>query len=198
MKKSLTAACISILAFAAHAQSTSFDVGFKDASTLVNGSKINPVVYSEKANDARLDPLDLKDGVLKVSGQVGLGGGSQWAGIGVQLPGTDAQSPQDAREMKTVTFNLASATTKNLRLRLMGNEDGIINSGCYPVFYQTVTPEVTRYDIPVKSFESENWCGPKARTVTQTLTNFTGFEVADIAVQKKATTFLVGSISLHR
>ena len=82
-------------------------------------------------------------------------------------------------------------------MRIAGADKEIQNSGCYPVFTQAVTAELKEYTIPVSSFAAEGWCGAKARTIQQTLPEATGFEIADIAIQKVPTSFSVGTITVQ-
>jgi hypothetical protein len=171
-------------------------VEFASASATKAGAPIEDTKYSEKADDASIDKKEFAGGVVTYAGQVGLGKGSGWAGIGFWAPITADSKPIDATKFKSVTFKIAS-TAGQLRLRLAGGDQAARGGGCYPVFMQDVTPTVTEYTIPLAKFQAESWCGPKAISVADTLPNLWGYEIADISVAKKPITISVQSITLN-
>lgn len=172
-------------------------IDYADNKTLSNKGAIAEIAYSQNAGDTRFDPLLLTDGALTVSGQVGMGKGSSWAGIGVQLPIGPDKLEMNATSYKSVTFNLASATTGTLRLRLLGGDEAIKNAGCYPIVMQPVSGTMSSVTIELAKFASEGWCGANARTVKDTMRFFTGYEIVDVAIQKKPTSFAIGKITLN-
>lgn len=169
-------------------------VEFASSAATKAGAALEDTNYSEQPGDASITRKEFADGVVTYSGQVGLGKGSGWAGIGFWVPVADGKTI-DGTKFKTVTLKLAS-TAPALRLRLAGGDEAARKGGCYPVFMQNVTDKLTEYTIPLDQFQAEGWCGPKAITVGNTMPTFYGFEIADIAVQKKPVTLSVGTITL--
>ncbi|HYD41272.1 MAG TPA: hypothetical protein VEB43_10630 [Anaeromyxobacter sp.] len=167
---------------------------FVSTGATKKGGNVNDTVYSEKPGDAKILDKKHEDGVLTYTGQLGFGQGSAWAGFGFGVNFTGDASPVDITRAQTITFRLASATTRSLRLRITGPDKAIQNAGCYPVVMQPVTPDLTDYEIPLAKFAPEGWCGPNARTIQQTAPQAQGVEVVDIAYQRAPSTFSVGMI----
>jgi pyruvate/2-oxoglutarate dehydrogenase complex dihydrolipoamide acyltransferase (E2) component len=171
-------------------------IEFASAELTRLGGTVGDTRYSEKPDDAAITKKQVADGVLTYEGQVGFGKGSQWAGIGFSANIQPDAKPMVARQYKTVTFKLASPTTGALRLRIIGPEDKIRNAGCYPIYMQAVTKDLTEYTIPLSRFAAESYCGAQARSTDQTLGELVGFEVVDVAMKKAPTSFSSGSITL--
>jgi hypothetical protein len=172
-------------------------VEFVGAEATRQGGAVAETRYSEKADDAALTRKEFADGVVTYGGQVGLGKGSQWAGIGFSVNLQPDARPADARAVKTITFKLASPTTASLRLRIIGAEEKIRLAGCYPVYVQAVTKDLTEYTIPVSKFVAEGWCAAQARSTAVTMGELVGFEIVDVAMKKAPTSFSVGTITLN-
>jgi hypothetical protein len=172
-------------------------VDFASTEATKLGGAVTDTKYSEKPDDATITKKSFADGVVTYEGQVGFGKGSQWAGIGMSVNIAPEAKPMNAKQYKSVTFKLASPTTGALRLRIIGNEEKIRTKGCYPIFMQPVTKDMTEFTIPVGKFAPESWCGADARTADGTIVELVGFEIVDIALRKQPTTFSVGSITLN-
>ena len=172
-------------------------VEFASATETKAGAKLVDTRYSERADDSAITEKRFENGVVTYVGQVGFGKGSSWAGIGFWAPIKADSSAVDLGAAKTVTFRLASPTTRALRVRIAGAEKEIRDAGCYPVYTQSVTAEMKEYVIPVSKFAAEGWCAGKARTVKQTVPQMTGFEIVDLAIQKEPTSFSVGTITVQ-
>jgi hypothetical protein len=172
-------------------------VEFTGVAATKSGGTINDTKYSEKANDAEITNKEFADGVVTYTGQVGLGNGSSWAGIGLTVNVLPDGKTMDASQFKTVTFRVASGTTPSLRLRLVGSDEGTRSSGCYPIVTQAVTASVKEYTIPLAQFEAPGYCGAKAVPVAKTLPQLLGFEIADERIGKAPTRVLVGTITLN-
>jgi len=167
---------------------------FVSTGATKKGGNVNDTTYSEQAGDAQILDKKFENGVLTYTGQLGFGKASAWAGFGFGVNFTGDASPLDLSKAETITFRLASATTRALRLRITGPDKAIQNAGCYPIVMQPVTPELTDYEIPLAKFAPEGWCGPNARTIQQTVPQAQGVEVVDIAYQRAPSTFSVGMI----
>lgn len=172
-------------------------VEFASATATKAGAPLEDTNYSEQPKDASIDKREFANGVVTYSGQVGLGKGSQWAGIGFWAPLTKEMKTIDATKYKSVTFKVAS-TAGTLRLRIAGGDQAQRSGGCYPVFMLDVTPTLADYTIPLEKFKAEGWCGPKGVSAADTLKTLYGYEVADIAVAKKPVTISVQSITLNQ
>jgi hypothetical protein len=172
-------------------------VEFTSATATKAGGTLSETNYSERPEDSAITAKKFEAGVVTWVGQVGFGHGSSWAGIGFGAPIKADNSGVDASAAKTVTFRLASKDTKTLRLRITGADPEIQKAGCYPIVMQNVSAEEKEYVIPVSKFSPEGWCAGKARSVKQTLPQLTGFEIADIAIQKAPTSFSVGTITVQ-
>lgn len=158
------------------------------------GGNVNDTRYSEQPDDAAILDKKLENGVLTYTGQLGFGKSSAWAGFGFGVNFTGDASPLDLGKARTITFRLASRTTRALRLRVTGPDKAVQNAGCYPTVMQPVTPELTDYEIPLARFAPEGWCGPNARTIQQTVAQAQGVEIVDLAYQRAPSTFSVGTI----
>jgi hypothetical protein len=172
-------------------------VEFASATATKSGAELTETKYSERPDDVALGDKKFENGVVTWSGQVGMGKGSTWAGIGLWAFIQGDRSPVDLGAAKAVTFRLASPTTRTLRVRIAGADEKIRNMGCYPVYSQAVTPELKEYTIPVSQFVAEGWCAGNARTIKQTLPQVVGFEVVDLSIQKAPTSFSVGTITVQ-
>ncbi len=172
-------------------------VEFASATATKAGSELTETKYSERPDDVAITDKKFENGVVTWSGQVGFGKGSTWAGIGLWAFIKADRSPVDLGAAKTVTFRLASPTTRTLRVRIAGADEKIREMGCYPVYSQAVTPELKEYTIPLSQFVSEGWCGGNARTIQKTLPQVVAFEVVDLSIQKSPTSFSVGTITVQ-
>jgi hypothetical protein len=172
-------------------------VEFASADATKAGAVLTETKYSERADDAAITAKIYAQGVITILGNVGLGKGSSYGGIGLNFSISADGKSMDARGYKAVTFQLASPEPRKLRLRISGADRAKRDGGCYPVYTQSVGPEMKSYTIALSKFEAESWCGSKAEPVLATLGNLWGFEVADITVSKEPTAFSIGPITLE-
>ncbi|HYD39692.1 MAG TPA: serine/threonine-protein kinase [Anaeromyxobacter sp.] len=173
-------------------------VEFKSASAARSGAIVTDTIYSERSGDVHITDRDYEDGVVTYSGVVGRGRGSSWAGIGLSVyVKKDYAWSMDASVFRSLRIWLASSTVPQLRLRLLGTDMGTMRAGCYPMYVQPVTSELTAYEIPLSRFAPEPHCGPKGRSVAETLPVLSGFEIVDNAITGAPTTFSVGAIHLE-
>lgn len=169
---------------------------FNGTTALVEGGFLEGTIYSEKPGDANLGDITVRNnGVINVTGQFTTRGGSQWAGVGVVLV---AQQPVVASAYKTLKIHLAGHTVNKLRLRIVGDDRAIQQSGCYPVVMLPVKPQVTEYRIELSKFAAPEYCGANGVDVNSTLASLTAIEVTDTAepVLDRAVSFNVGTLSL--
>lgn len=182
---------------AAPADGSVAKVEFASTTRAKNGAVVNDTKYSEKPDDAQILDKKFENGAVTYTGQLGFGKGSAWAGFGFGVSFAGDAKPVDISKAQTITFRLASATTRSLRLRITGPDQAVQAAGCYPIVMQPVTPELTAYEIPIAKFAPEGWCGANARTIQQTAPQAVGVEVVDLAYQRAPSTFSVGTITVE-
>lgn len=166
-------------------------------ATTAQGGFINTFSYSEKPGDVAMDALGTKGDMLEVRGNFVAKGASAWAGLGVSVEAGNNQ-PMDASGYKTLRIRLAAPNGAKLRLRLLGTDVKVRDSGCYPGFSQVVSAQDTVYEIPLARFATEAYCGANGASVAQTLARFAMVEVADSSdpVKTRNVQFSIGAITL--
>lgn len=198
MRSTLFAALLASLAAAtALAEDRVTVVEFTGAAATKSGGEVTDTRYSEKADDAVIQGREFADGVVTYAGQVGMGKGSAWAGIGFSVNIQPQGKPMDASRFRSVTFLLAAAPEGSLRLRVIGAEEKIRSAGCYPIVMQTVGKDVREFTVPLAKFSSEGWCAGNARDVKKVLAELVGFEIVDVNMRKAPASLSVGSITLN-
>jgi len=196
MRRPSTLALACAIASAAQASGTAPEVlpwaRFDDRASLAAAQAI---VASEVAGDASLSSLGLDgDGLLVVNGRLGLGNGSRWSTLGVEIAPAAGGADADLSHANVLRIRLAAATARPLRLRIKGGDREIGNAGCYPVVVQMVTTTAADYTIPLAAFRSPGWCGTKAVAIEQTLRSVERVEVTANDAPDGAVTFSVGRI----
>jgi hypothetical protein len=183
-------------AAAAAPSSASFvfaDFGKNPAKTN-QGADFIPVQYSERKGDAAVESITVAGEVATLKGEIGNKKGSQYAGVAMQFT-HGGSAVKDLSGFKAVRFKLASPTVTSLRLRIAGDDTKILNAGCYPIYIQSVKPELTEYTIPLSKFAPEDYCGTNGRTLKNTIDKVMFMEIADTAnARNKPTEFSVGKI----
>jgi hypothetical protein len=170
---------------------------FKGTEQTIEGGVITRVVYAERGGDAVLSSMSVVDGDLFISGMFAATGRGAFAGIG--MIANAPSGPFNASSYRFLRLRLSAAPGVNmLRVRLVGPDAGAQLSGCYPVVYQAVTPQVKVYDIALTRFAAEGYCGTRGISAAQTLPQLDAIEVVDAVapVRPRAVQFSVGSIAL--
>ncbi len=170
---------------------------FEGIEQSVQGGVIVRVAYSERPGDASYSLLSVEGGALMVKGQFSDKGQSAWAGVGVRVDAPVVAL--DARAYKSLRVRLSAAPgVDKLRVRLAGTDEQVLQSGCYPVTFQDVSPEPKDYDIAFSRFAPESFCGPRGIPVSATLSGLGGVEIVDAVspVSPRAVQFSVGNIEL--
>src|SRR6266568_1298827 len=116
------------------------------------GASIDGFAYSEKAGDATFGKVAVASGVARVTGTIWPQKGSTWGGIGFTVSAANGGQPMDVSAYKTLTLQLAASAPGTLRIRILGDEKAIRDSGCYPIVVQPVTPELREYSISLERF----------------------------------------------
>ena len=160
------------------------------------GGAIETVKYSEAPGDVSFQGYTLENGVLTLKGKLGLGRGSTSGGLGVRFDLQLDGKPMDATKLDSVTVRVA-ASTRILRLRLVGREKATRKNGCYPVFNHEVDDQLKEYTVPFTKFAPEAWCGANGRELRQTLPWLTAVEVVSTRVTQLPLTLSVGATTLN-
>lgn len=172
---------------------------FQADGTTAQGGMSAAFAYSEKPGDASFDKVTVANGTARVTGTVWPQKGSTWAGIGfTAAAGADGKT-LDLSKQRTLHLQLASATTRQLRVRLVGDDKATRDNGCYPVVVQDVTPELREYAIALSRFAPEAYCGAQGRSVAMTAAAVAAIEVSDPMLTpgaKRSVDFQVGRIEL--
>lgn len=163
------------------------------------GGTLDPFAYSEKPGDAQLGKLSVADGVAQVTGVIWPQKGSTWAGVALSVNAGAAGKTVDLSGYKSVTLQLAG-NLPSLRLRIMGTDKVVRDSGCYPIVMQPVTNELREYTIELSRFAPEGYCGGNARSIAATQPAVATVEVADAKVSgaRRDVAFRVGRIVFNR
>jgi hypothetical protein len=166
----------------------------KNPATSNQGAELIKIQYSERKGDAAVESVTIAGETATLKGEIGNKKGSQYAGVAIQFT-HGGSAVKDLSGFKAVRFKLASPTVTSLRLRIAGDDTKILNAGCYPIYIQSVKPELTEYTIPLSKFAPEDYCGSNGRTLKNTIDKVMFMEIADTAnARNKPTEFSVGKI----
>jgi endo-1,4-beta-xylanase len=152
---------------------------FTSTNQSVQGGAIVKTEYSEKAGDSQVTSLRSENGVVIVDYKLTKQAGSSYAGAGVGINALADGKTVDAKAFTALRLQVASSQATSLRIRISSNDPAIINAGCYPVFFLTVTPELKSYTIPLEKFAPLGYCGANARSIAQVIGSVFIVEVAD-------------------
>ena len=165
---------------------------FGDSASL---AAAHAIVASDAPGDASLSSLAVDgDGMLVLSGTLGLDNGSRWATLGVEIAPAAMGADRDMSTASVLRIRLAAATARPLRVRIKGADQEIGSAGCYPVVVQMVATTPANYAIPLSAFHSPGWCGAKAVSIEQTLRSVERVEVTANDEPTGPVVFSVGSI----
>jgi hypothetical protein len=159
------------------------------------GGGVEIVKYSQVPGDVALQSTTVKGDSLVLKGQLGLGQGSFYAGLGPRFFLRPRNAAMDLSKFGSVTLRVA-ASTRELRIGAVGPDPAARNSGCYPVYTLEVGDQMKEYTIPLSRFATESRCS--VESAAQTLTHVTAFEVVSLRVTQRPLTVTVGPITLNR
>jgi endo-1,4-beta-xylanase len=152
---------------------------FTNTNQSIQGGAIVKTEYNEKAGDAQVSSLRTENGVVIVDYKLSKQAGSSFAGAGVGINALPDAKTLDAKGYNALRLQVASSEGTRLRIRISSNDQAIINAGCYPVFFLTVTPELKSYTLPLEKFAAPGYCGANARSIAQVMSNVFIVEIAD-------------------
>jgi hypothetical protein len=162
---------------------------FEDRGSLAT---VRAIVASDVPGDAALSTLTVDDGMLMVSGTLGLDHGSRWSTLGAEFAPAAVEAGSDLKEASVLRIRLASAVARPLRVRIKGGDSAIGAAGCYPIVVQMVAAVPADYMIPLSAFHSPAWCGSRMTSIEQTLRSVQRVEVTANDEPAGAVRFRVG------
>lgn len=161
------------------------------------GGFIDGFQFSERPGDVALDPVKFGAGTARASGVIDPRHGSTWGGVALTASLARRGHSLDVASGRTLALSLASSGSTTLRIRLLGTNAALRDSGCYPVAVVHVTPELKEYALPIASFAPESFCGANAPSGAAVAPALTAVEIADATVvpgRRRAVDFTVGAI----
>lgn len=161
------------------------------------GGFVDGFVFAEKPGDVSLNPVNFSSGTVRATGLIDPRHGSTWGGIALTTSLLRGSRTLDASSAGMLAISLASTGSGQLRVRLVGPNTAVRDSGCYPVAIIRVVPELKEYTVPIASFAPESFCASNAPVGVTAAAALTAVEVADAVVtpgQRRQVDFTVGVI----
>jgi hypothetical protein len=163
------------------------------------GGFVDGFAFAEKPGDVTLNPVSFSSGTVRATGLIEPRHGSTWGGIALTTSLSRGSRTLDASSARMLAISLASTGSGQLRVRLVGPNTAVRDSGCYPVAIVRVVPELKDYTVPIASFAPESFCASNAPSGVTTAAALTAVEVADAVVTpgvKRQVDFTVGVIRM--
>lgn len=163
------------------------------------GGVVDGFVFAEKPGDVAINPVSFSSGAARATGVIDPRRGSTWGGIALSTTLTRGGRATDAGSARTLAIALASTGSDTLRVRLIGPNAALRDSGCYPIATVHVEAGLKEYSVPIASFAPESFCDANAPMGGAMASALTAVEVADAAVvpgRKRQVDFTVGVIRL--
>jgi hypothetical protein len=161
------------------------------------GGFVDSFMFAEKPGDVAINPASFSSGAARVTGAIEPRHGSTWGGIALSTSLLRGSRVVDLASARTLAISLASTGSDTLRVRLVGPNVALRDSGCYPVAVVRVVPELKEYAVPIASFVPEPYCSASAPSGGLVAATLTSVEVADAAVtpgRRRQVDFTVGVI----
>jgi hypothetical protein len=161
------------------------------------GGVVDGITFSEKPGDVAIDPVAHSSGASRATGAIEPRHGSTWGGIALSTSLQRGGRALDAGSSRTLAISPASAGSGTLRVRLVGPDVALRDSGCYPVATVQVEPQLKEYAVPIAAFAPESYCGANAPAGPAAAARLSAVEVADASVtpgRRRRVDFTVGTI----
>lgn len=161
------------------------------------GGVVDGFMFAERPGDVAIDPVTHASGSARATGVIEPRHGSTWGGIALSTSLQRGGRSVDAASARLLVIALASTGSGTLRVRLVGPNSALRDSGCYPVATVHVEPQLKEYTVPIASFTPESYCGANAPAGVAAAATLTAVEVADAAVapgRRRQVDFTVGTI----
>jgi len=161
------------------------------------GGVVDGFMFAEKPGDVAIEPVAYASGTARATGVIEPRHGSTWGGIALSTSLQRGARALDAGSSRTLAISLASAGSGTLRVRLVGPDVALRDSGCYPVATVHVEPQLKEYAVPIAAFAPESYCGANAPAGVAAAARLSAVEVADASVtpgRRRRVDFTVGTI----
>jgi len=161
------------------------------------GGFIDGFFFSERPGDVTFNPVVLAGGTARVTGVIEPRHGSTWGGIAITTAFARNNRTIEVSTQRALLLTLSAANPSVLRVRLVGPNAAVRDSGCYPVTNVRVTPEPREYALPIAAFAPETYCPAGSPDGPAAAASLLAVEVADALVQpgrRRAVDFSVGTI----
>jgi hypothetical protein len=136
----------------------------------LQGGSISRTQYSERPGDAEVQSVSTNSGFVTADYMLSRQNGSTWGGAGLSILAGAYNKTVSVQGFNALRIQIAASKTSQVFVRIAGNEDSIINNGCYPIMFVDVKPELKTYVLPLKNFNNASYCsGNNLRTLTQTI-----------------------------
>jgi hypothetical protein len=144
---------------------------FGDNAVLsLQGGSIHKTQYSERPGDAQVQNVTTNNGLVVADYTLSKQNGSNWGGAGLSFLAAPGTKTVNVQGFNALRLQIASSQGSQVFVRIAGNEESIINNGCYPIVFVDVKPELKTYVLPLKAFIPASYCNSNTlRTVTQTI-----------------------------
>ncbi len=152
-------------------QSTFEFARFGDSAVLsLQGGSINKVQYSERPGDSQVQNVTTNNGLVVADYTLSKQNGSSWGGAGLSFLAAPDRRTVNVQGFSALRLQIAASQANQVFVRIAGNEESIINNGCYPILFVDVKPELKTYVLPLKAFATASYCTANSlRTMTQTI-----------------------------
>jgi hypothetical protein len=142
----------------------------ENAAFTLQGGSISKTQYSERPGDAEVQNVSTSNGFVTADYILSKQNGSTWGGAGLSILAGSYSKTVNVQGFNALRLQIAASKTSQVFVRLAGNEDSIINNGCYPIVFVDVKPELKTYVLPLKTFNNAGYCAANSmRTLTQTI-----------------------------
>lgn len=140
-----------------------------NAAFSVQGGSISKTQYSERPGDAEVQNVSTDNGFVSADYILSRQNGSTWGGAGLSFL-VGSNKTVNVQGFNALRIQIAASKTSQVFVRIAGNENSIINNGCYPLLFVDVKPELKTYVLPLKAFSNAGYClAESLRTMTQTI-----------------------------
>lgn len=161
------------------------------------GGVVDGFMFAERPGDVAIDPVVHASGTARATGTIEPRHGSTWGGIALATSLQRGGRALDAGSGRLLAIALASTGSNTLRVRLVGPNAALRDSGCYPIATVRVEPQLKEYAVPIASFAPESFCGANAPAGPAAAAALVAVEVADASVtpgRRRQVDFTVGTI----
>lgn len=143
---------------------------FGDSAVLsLQGGTITKNVYSQRPGDAQMQSITTSNGIATIEYTMSKQNGSAWGGAGLTFTASGGTRTVNVQGFTALRLQVASSPTSFLVARIGGNDERLMNNGCYPITVFEVKPEMKTYTIPLSLFAVADFCDSKSPTITQTI-----------------------------